>query len=74
MEYAKDTPRITVKFINADTEEVIFEITDRSCMTVGELFINGIATSLMQQEFKNKKKPMPKNIMILAVGEYKLID
>ncbi|MFA5366378.1 MAG: hypothetical protein WC333_00445 [Dehalococcoidia bacterium] len=74
MEYVKDTPRITVKFINADTEEVIFEITDRSWMTVGELFTDGIATSLMIQEFKNKKKPMPKNIMILAVGEYKQIE
>jgi hypothetical protein len=74
MEYVKDTPRITVKFINADTEEVIFEITDRSWMTVGELFTDGIATSLMIQEFKNKKKPMPKNIMILAVGEFKRVE
>jgi hypothetical protein len=73
MEYVKDTPRITVKFIDSDTEELLFEIKDRSWMNIGELFSDGVASSLILQEFKDKKK-LPGNVMVLAVGEFKLIE
>lgn len=69
MRYRKDTPRITVKFIDADTDQILFEIKDRSWMNVGELFTDQIVTTLMEQE--NKSKKLPKNILVLAVGEFK---
>lgn len=72
MTYVKDTPRISVKFIDADTEEQLFEIKDRSWMTIGELFTDGIATSLIENDRKSKNKPLPENVMILAVAEYNL--
>lgn len=68
MRYRKDTPRITVKFIDADTDQILFEIKDRSWMNVGELFTDQIVTTLMEQE--NKSKKQPKNILVLAVGEF----
>jgi hypothetical protein len=68
MRYRKDTPRITVKFIDADTDQILFEIKDRSWMNVGELFTDQIVTTLMEQE--NKSKKSPKNILVLAVGEF----
>jgi hypothetical protein len=70
MKYVKETPRITVKFINADTEKILFEIKDRSWMNIGEIFTNNVLNSLMEQEFKNKE--LPKNVMVIAVGEFKL--
>lgn len=70
IKYTKESPRISVKFLNSDTEEVLFEIKDRSWLNVGELFSDGIVTSLISQEYKNKKAP--KNILVLAVGEYSL--
>jgi hypothetical protein len=71
MKYSKDTPRITVKFINGDTDQILFEIKDRSWMTVGEIFTDHMVSSLIEQELKGKK--LPKNLLVLAVGEYKLI-
>lgn len=68
MRYRKDTPRITVKFIDVDTDQILFEIKDRSWMNVGELFTDQIVTTLMEQE--NKSKKQPKNILVLAVGEF----
>lgn len=70
MKYSKDTPRITVKFINSDTDQILFEIKDRSWMTVGEIFTDHMVSSLIEQELKGKK--LPKNLLVLAVGEYKL--
>ena len=72
MGYMKETPRISIKFIDADTEEQLFEIKDRSWMNIGELFTDGIATSLIENDRRLKNKPLPQNVMILAVAEYNL--
>lgn len=69
--YIKETPRITVKYINAATEETILEVTDRSWMNVGELFTINIMNSLVMQELKNKS--LAKNVIVIAMGEFKLI-
>lgn len=68
--YSKETPRVNVKFINADTNAELFEIKDRSWLNVGELFSDSVTNSIIMNELKGKK--LPKNIMVLAVGEYTL--
>ena len=68
--YVKETPRITVKAINSDTEEVLFELKDRNWMNLGEIFPDSTMTSLITNELKNRK--LPKNIMVLAIAEYSL--
>jgi hypothetical protein len=70
MKYTKNTPRLAVKFINADTEEVLFEVHDRSWMNVGELLSDFYVDNLMKTELKNKK--LPKNLLVLVVSEFKL--
>jgi hypothetical protein len=70
MKYTKETPRLTVKFINADTEAVLFEINDRTWLNVGEIFSDYYVDAVMKTEMKDKKKPT--NLMVLVVGEYEL--
>ena len=70
MKYSKSTPRLTVKFVNSDTNEVLFEVKDRTWMTVGELLTDGAITSIMNTEWKNKE--VPSNLMVLVVGEFEL--
>jgi len=70
MIYKKATSRLTVKFVNSDTEEVLFEVNDRSWMNVGELLTDGAITSIMANEYKNKL--LPDNLMVLVVGEFEL--
>jgi len=65
--YIKETPRITVKFIDSDTEEVLFEIKDRNWMNVGELLTTQITSNLVIDYMKNRK--LPKNIMVIAISE-----
>jgi hypothetical protein len=70
MPYTKNSPRINVKFIDADTEEQIFEIKNRNWTDIGQLFTDYIATELIESDCKTKNKPLPKNVMVIAVGEY----
>jgi thioester reductase-like protein len=73
MKYVKNDPRIRVKVIDGDTEEILVEINDRSWMTLGEIFSDGAITSLIEYELRNRKNK-PKNLMVLAVAEFKMID
>jgi hypothetical protein len=72
MGYKSDTPRINVKFINSVTEEELFEIKNKSWMDVGQVFCNHIASSLIETDRNEKKKPLPKKVMVLAVIELTL--
>jgi hypothetical protein len=69
--YAKITPRLTVKFVDSNTNKVLFEIKDRTWMNVGEIMNDGAVSSIMNTEFKGNP---PENLMVLAVGEYDLIE
>ena len=70
MIYKKATSRLAVKFVDSDTEEVLFEVNDRSWMNVGDILTDGAITSIMANEYKNK--PLPDNLMVLVVGEFEL--
>lgn len=70
--YTKENPRITVKFIDNNTDETLFEIKDRNIMNVGEIFSSYVANSIIQNELKNKE--LPRSILVIAVGEYNLTE
>jgi len=70
MRYSKTTPRLTVKFVDSDTNQILFEVKDRTWMTVGEIMTDGAISSIMATEWKNK--PLPENLMVIAVGEFEL--
>ena len=70
MKYKKATPRLTVKFVNNDTNDILFEVKDRTWMNVGEILNDGAIDSIMKTEWKNKE--LPENLMVLVVGEFEL--
>jgi len=70
MRYSKDSSRITVKYIDANTEDTIFEIPNRNHTNIGELFSDFYASSIMENEIKDGK--FPKKIIILAAIELTL--
>lgn len=68
MKYIKNSPRLTVQFVNSDTEEILFEVKDRSWMNVGDILTDHAVESIMKNEYKDKK--MPENLMVLVVSEF----
>jgi hypothetical protein len=68
--YKKSTPRISVKFIDSKTNNVLFEIHDRNWMNVGELFTDQYVDELIKQTIK--KENLPENIIVLVVSDYAL--
>ena len=67
MKYKKSSPRLMVQFVNADTEEILFVVKDRTWLTVGELLNDVAVDSIMKHEYKGE---FPENLMVLVVGEY----
>lgn len=70
MRYKKATPRLTVKFVDSDKNDILFEVKDRTWMNVGEILNDNAIDSIMKNEWKDKD--MPENLMILVVGEFQL--
>ena len=68
--YIKNTPRLMIKFIDADTEKTILELKDRTWMTVGELLTDYTVDAIVKSELKDKK--LPKRLLVLVVSEYTL--
>jgi hypothetical protein len=66
--YSKETPRLTVKFYDGDTEEKLFEINNRTWMDVGELFSDHQVSALISQSFDDP----PENVIVIVSGEYSL--
>ena len=69
MKYCKASPRLKVKFVDSDTNAVLFEIKDRSWMNVGDVLTDGAITSIMRTEYKADP---PENLMVLVVAEFEL--
>jgi len=72
MIYKKKNPRISVKYVNSDTDDVLFEINDRNHSNVGELLSDYFADNVIKDELSKLKITLPKNIMILCVAEFEL--
>lgn len=70
MRYRKESPRLTVQFVDGDTENILFEVKDRTWMNVGELLTDGAINSIMAHEYKGD---YPENLMVLVVGEFTLV-
>jgi len=70
--YKKETSRITAKFIDNDTEELLFEVNDRNHTNIGELFTDYVVSSLAEREIK--KGIEPDEIMVISVGIFKRVD
>ena len=69
MKYTKTNPRLDVKFVDSDTNDILFEIKDRTWINIGEILTINAVSSIMNTEFKGDP---PENLMVLVVGEFKL--
>lgn len=64
--YKAETPRISVKYVNAETEEILFEINNRSFMDVMDLLSEHSVNSLFE------KREKPEKLMIIVVRDFNL--
>ena len=69
--YAKESPRLSVKFFDGDTKEQLFEIKDRNWMNIGEMFADHHVDLLIKQTIKEEN--LPSNVIVVASGDYFLI-
>lgn len=68
--YKKETPRLSVKFFDADTNEQLFEIKNRTWNDVGEMFTDHNVDLLVKQVISEQN--LPQTVIVLVSGEYNL--
>jgi hypothetical protein len=69
--YKKNTPRLSVKFFDGDTNEQLFEIKNRNWMDVGELFADHYVSELIIQTIR--EQDLPDSVVVLVSGVYDLM-
>ena len=70
MKYTKDNHRLNIKFINAETNELLFEVKDKSWMEVGDFFTDHYVDQLIKRTCQNN---LPKSVIVLLNKQYNLI-
>lgn len=68
--YKKVSSRIPVKYVDANTEDIIFEVPNRNWTNIGELMADVNVNDLIMRELAGKK--LPNKIIVLAVAEFEL--
>lgn len=70
--YKKNLPRLTVKFLDGDdTSNVLFEVTNRNHMDIGEIFSDTYVTSLINQSIEDED--LPDNVIVLVTTQYRKV-
>jgi len=67
LQYSKESPRLTVKLIDGTTNEVLFEVPNRTCLDIGEF----LSDSYISQMIKNKNYEVnPEIVRVLVVADF----
>jgi uncharacterized FlaG/YvyC family protein len=65
--YAKETPRLTIKVINGETNELMFEVPNRTCLDIGDF----LSDNYISEMIKNKKYDVDVNLVrVLVIGDF----
>lgn len=70
--YIKDTPRLTVKFLDGDdTSKLLFEVNNRDHLNVGEMFSDTYVSALIEQTIEQEN--LPQNVLVLVTGQFRKV-
>ncbi|NJO64819.1 MAG: hypothetical protein HC836_43815 [Richelia sp. RM2_1_2] len=72
IKFMKGSSRLTVKFVQAGTNKILFEIKDRDWMNIGELFTDHYVDQLLKQTYGHDAAKLEKigKVIVLVTGEY----
>lgn len=68
MMYRKNFARLTVKFLDGDTNEELFEIPNKNVLEISDLFADMYVTEIVKNYLGLENAP--DNIIVLVVGQY----
>lgn len=60
--------RLSLKFIDGDTNELLFEIKDKSWMEIGQFMTNGYVTEIVRNSLG--LEDAPENLVVMTVAYF----
>lgn len=68
--YRKNSPRLSIKFIDAETNNQLFEIPNKTWMEVGEFFSDKYVNDVIKGAIKQNN--LPSNVIVMVAGVFSL--
>jgi hypothetical protein len=68
--YLKNSHRLNLKFIDGDTNELLFEIKNQSWMEIGNFFTDHYVDDVLKNSFSVDK--LPENVIVMVAENFKL--
>lgn len=68
--YRKDNHRLSIKFIDANTNNQLFEIEDKAFTELGDFYSDVHVDRLIKQVIDENN--LPDNVLVLTIGDFKL--
>ena len=72
MKYSKSTPRLTVQFVNADNDVILFEIPNKNWTNVGDFLTNYYVDEMVKNNCKRLGIETPPNVLVIVAAEFNL--
>ena len=72
MKYRKKTSRLTVQFVNAANDEILFEIPNRNHTNIGELLTDYYVDEVVKSNCKRLGIKTPPNVLVIVAADFNL--
>lgn len=72
MKYSKNSPRLTVQYVDAETDDILFEVPNRNWMNIGELLTDHYVDEMVKTNAKRKGFDPPEKLLVIVAGEFTL--
>ena len=70
MKYSKKNPRLTVQFVNADNDDILFEVPNRNHTNIGEFLTDYYVDGMIIRNCKRLGIPTPPNVLVIVAAEF----
>ena len=72
MKYSKNSPRLTVQYVDADTDDILFEVPNRNWINIVELLTDHYVDEMVKTNAKRKGFDPPEKLLVIVAGEFTL--
>lgn len=72
MKYLKESPRLTIQYVDADTDDIIFEVPNKNWTNVGDFLTDHFVDEVVKDFAKRKGFELPTNLLVIVAAQFTL--
>lgn len=72
IKYRKKNPRLTIQFVNADNDDILFQVPNRNWTNVGDFLTDYYVDEMIKRNCKRLGIDTPPNVLVIVAAEFNL--